>query len=71
MLNRIGAVDGMLYGFLAEEIEKHHIGDVTVLDKVAIATLCFFMIIIGMFPSVMVPMVESGVENILRLLGGA
>ncbi|MBP6179254.1 MAG: NADH-quinone oxidoreductase subunit M [Anaerolineales bacterium] len=56
---------------MPEEIEKHHIGDVTVLDKVAIATLCFFMIIIGMFPSVMVPMVESGVENILRLLGGA
>ncbi len=48
-----------------------HIGDVTVLDKVAITTLCFFMIIIGMFPAVMVPMVEKGVENILRLLGGA
>jgi len=29
------------------------------------------MVIIGIFPAVMVPMVESGVENILRLLGGA
>jgi hypothetical protein len=29
------------------------------------------MVIIGIFPSVMVPMVERGVENILRLLGGA
>ena len=48
-----------------------HIGDVTVLDKVAITTLCFFMIIIGIFPAVMVPMVEKGVENVLRLLGGA
>ena len=56
---------------MPEEIQKHHIGDITMLDKVAIATLCFFMIIIGMFPSVMVPMVETGVENILRLLGGA
>jgi NADH:ubiquinone oxidoreductase subunit 4 (subunit M) len=45
--------------------------DVTVLDKVAITTLCLFMIVIGLFPSFMVPMVEKGVENILRLLGGA
>jgi NADH-quinone oxidoreductase subunit M len=55
---------------MPENLEGH-IGDVTVLDKVAIATLCFFMIVIGMFPAVMVPMVEKGVENILRLLGGA
>jgi len=56
---------------MPEEIQKHHMGDITVLDKVAIVTLCFFMIIIGVFPSVMVPMVETGVQNILRLLGGA
>lgn len=48
-----------------------HVGDITVLDKVAITTLSFFMIVIGLFPVVMVPMVERGVENILRLLGGA
>jgi hypothetical protein len=29
------------------------------------------MIAIGLFPAVMVPMVQTGVENILRLLGGA
>jgi len=55
---------------MPEEIEKHHIGDVTVLDKVAIATLCFCMIVIGVFPAVMVPMVETGVQHILTLLGG-
>jgi len=48
-----------------------HVGDVTVLDKVAIATLCILMIGIGLFPGLMVPMVQTGVENILRLLGGA
>ena len=48
-----------------------HIGDVTMLDKIAITTLCLFMIVIGMFPAVMVPMVEKGVENVLRLLGGS
>ena len=45
--------------------------DITVLDKVAITTLCLFMVLIGLYPSFMVPMVETGVENILRLLGGA
>jgi len=56
---------------MPEKLTEHHITDVTVLDKVAIATLCLFMIGIGMFPSMMVPMIEKGVENILRLLGGA
>jgi NADH-quinone oxidoreductase subunit M len=32
-----------------------HISPITMLDKVAISTLCFFMIVIGIFPSVMVP----------------
>ncbi len=48
-----------------------HVHDVTVLDKVALVTLSLILIGVGVFPSVMVPMVESGVENILRLLGGA
>jgi NADH:ubiquinone oxidoreductase subunit 4 (subunit M) len=55
---------------MPEKLEGH-VGDVTVLDKVAIVTLCAFMILIGLFPAVMVPMVETGVENIMRLLGGA
>ncbi len=48
-----------------------HISDVTALDKVALVLLAGILIIVGVFPSVMVPMVETGVENILRLLGGA
>jgi len=48
-----------------------HVGDVTILDKIAITTLCILMIGIGLFPGMMVPMVQTGVEKILRLLGGA
>lgn len=55
---------------MPENLEGH-IGDVTVLDKVAITTLCLFMVGIGLFPAIMVPMVESGVGYIMRLLGGA
>jgi len=49
------------------------IRDVSVLDKVALGLLSALLIVIGIlpYPSRMVPMVESGVENILRLLGGA
>ena len=48
-----------------------HVGDVTVLDKIAIVTLCLLMVGLGLFPSLMVPMVQTGVQNILNLLGGA
>jgi NADH-quinone oxidoreductase subunit M len=60
----------VFFGELPEKFEGH-LTDVTVLDKVAITTLCLFMIVIGLFPSFMVPIVEKGVENVLRLLGGA
>jgi NADH-quinone oxidoreductase subunit M len=66
----------VFFGKMPELFEKgddHHapIGDVIALDKVALVLLSGILILVGIFPSVMVPMVESGVENILRLLGGA
>jgi hypothetical protein len=42
-----------------------------VLDKVALVFLSAVLVIVGIYPSIMVPMVESGVTYILRLLGGA
>ena len=60
----------VFFGEMPEKLEGH-MTDVTVLDKVAITLLCTFMIVIGLVPSVMVPMVQTGVDNILRLLGGA
>jgi len=58
----------VFFGKMPEKFEGH-LTDITVLDKVAITTLCLFMVLIGLYPSFMVPMVETGVENILRLLG--
>ncbi len=60
----------VFFGEMPEKLEGH-MTDVTLLDKVAITTLCLFMIIIGLFPSFMVPMVQTGVKHILDLLGGA
>ena len=59
----------VFFGQIPEQFEGH-ITDITLLDKVAITTLCLFMILIGLYPNFMVPMVDTGVENILRLLGG-
>ena len=59
----------VFFGELPEKLVGQ-LTDITILDKVAITTLCFFMIVIGLFPRFMAPMVETGVQNILRLLGG-
>ena len=59
----------VFFGELPEKLQGH-MTDISILDKVAITTLCGFMIVIGLFPRFMAPMVETGVENILRLLGG-
>jgi NADH-quinone oxidoreductase subunit M len=66
----------VFFGAMPEHFEHgdgHHepIGDVTVLDKVALVLICVIMITLGVYPSVMVPLVQSGVESILRLVGGA
>ena len=60
----------VFFGDLPEKFEGH-LTDVTVLDKVAITTLCLFMVGIGLFPRIMVPMIQTGVDYILNLLGGA
>ena len=60
----------VFFGEMPEKLEGH-VGDITALDKVAIVTLCTLMVGIGLFPGLMVPMVQTGVQNILRLLGGA
>jgi NADH-quinone oxidoreductase subunit M len=66
----IRIVGKVFFGPMPEEFEGH-VHDVTVLDKIALVFLSAIMIGVGVYPSIMVPLVESGVANILRLLGGA
>lgn len=65
----IRIVGRVFFGNLPEEFE-HHVHDVTALDKVALVFLSGILIIVGVYPAVMVPLVESGVDKILALLGG-
>lgn len=67
ILRIIGQV---FFGKIPENLVGH-LHNVRVLDKVALVLLSAILIIVGIYPSIMVPLVESGVNNVLRLLGGA
>lgn len=67
VLRIIGRV---FFGKMPEEFVGH-ITKINALDKVALGLLSAILIIVGVYPSIMVPLVESGVKNIMRLLGGA
>ena len=58
----IRIIGKVFFGPMPEEFE-HHIGDVTVLDKVALALLCVIMITIGVYPIDHEPLVASGVDR--------
>ena len=60
----------VFFGELPAEFHDH-IGDVTALDKVALVVLVVIMVSMGWFPRLIAPLVESGVNNVLRLFGGA
>lgn len=60
----------VFFGKIPEDF-KEHLHDVRTLDKVALVILSGILIVVGIYPNIMVPIVQSGVENVLRLLGGA
>ncbi|MCP4142287.1 MAG: NADH-quinone oxidoreductase subunit M [Chloroflexi bacterium] len=64
------AIRRTFFGEMPKEFEGH-ITPISVMDKVALTLLSGLMIGLGVFPQIMVPMVATGVENVLRLLGGA
>ena len=60
----------VFFGELPKELAGH-IHDVTPSEKLALGLLCLVLIGLGIFPSVMVPMIETGVNTVLAILGGA
>lgn len=65
----IRIITKVFFGEIPEEFADH-VHDVSILDKVALVFLAAILILVGVYPQIMVPLVESGVNNILRLLGG-
>jgi len=66
----IRVIGRVFFGKMPEEFVGK-LGDATALDKVALFVLSAVMIVIGVYPAIIVTVVESGVENIMRLMGGA
>ncbi|OGO29941.1 MAG: NADH dehydrogenase [Chloroflexi bacterium RBG_16_54_18] len=66
----IRIIGKVFFGEVPEEL-RGHLHDVSALDKVALVFLSAILVIVGVYPQIMVPLVESGVDNVLRLLGGA
>ncbi len=61
----------VFFGDLPAKYEKE-VGNISLLDKIVVVSLSVIMIAIGMFPhALMAGMVESGVNRILALVGGA
>jgi NADH-quinone oxidoreductase subunit M len=60
----------VFFGKMSEAFEGH-ITPIRGLDKIALVLLMALMIGIGLFPVLMVPWVQTGVQHILILLGGA
>ncbi|MCH7610910.1 MAG: NADH-quinone oxidoreductase subunit M [Chloroflexi bacterium] len=58
----------VFFGAMPEEFEGQF-GDVLVQDKVALVLLSALLVLIGVYPAVMAPMVASGAEAVLRALG--
>jgi len=60
----------VFFGKMPEEFEGH-ITPINTLDKIALVLLMALMVGIGLFPALMVPWVQAGVQHVLALLGGA
>lgn len=64
------AIGRVFFGEVPAELEGH-MHDIKISEKIALGVLCAFMIGIGIFPGIIVPIVEKGMQTVLALLGGA
>jgi NADH-quinone oxidoreductase subunit M len=64
------AVGKVFFGEVPAELEGH-MHDIKFSEKLALTVLCVCMVGIGIFPNVIVPMIQSGMQSVLALLGGA
>ncbi len=60
----------VFFGTMPVELADQ-VTDVSVFDKIAIGLLVLIMIVIGWMPALMTPLIESTVNRILALVGGA
>ena len=59
----------VFFGDVPEGI-KSGLSDITSMDKAVVILLSVILLVVGVFPSVLVPWIEAGVRHILVLTGG-
>jgi NADH-quinone oxidoreductase subunit M len=63
-------VRGVFFGKVPEKFEGH-ITPINTFDKVALYLLSGVLILVGVYPAIIAPLIETGAISILNLLGGA
>jgi NADH-quinone oxidoreductase subunit M len=63
-------VGRVFFGVIPPALDKT-VGDVSLMDKIVVGGLALIMIALGWFPTLMTGILESGVNQILALVGGA
>ncbi len=48
----------------------HDVGDIAITDRAVLLLLGIPLIVLGMYPAIMAPMIESGVQPLITILGG-
>jgi len=59
----------VFFGEIPSELQR--VEDITVMDKIAIGLLVASMVGLGLFPGLLSNMIQTGVNHVLSLLGGA
>ena len=62
-------VQRVFFGQMPAEFEGN-ISHSTGMDKVAIGLLAAVLVLLGVFPGLMAPLISSGAENVIKVLGG-
>lgn len=63
-------VSRVFFGQMPAEFEGH-ISSITNFDRVALVLLSGILILVGVYPAIIAPLVESGAQAVLALVGGA
>lgn len=53
-----------------DQVRYHDVGDITVTDRAVLLLLGIPLIVLGMYPAIMAPMIETGVFPVISILGG-
>ncbi|MBN1203128.1 MAG: NADH-quinone oxidoreductase subunit M [Anaerolineae bacterium] len=63
-------VVGQVFFGVYNEERFPHVTPITLYDKIALGLLMFWLVLLGVYPRLMTPMIESGVKPIVSMLGG-